>query len=462
MIIKRVTTGLALAALTVTLAACNPAAQRAEETGPSQSGSATFTKEVSGTLKVSGFNPSDEVGQSRADYAKQQLAGVTIQLDTTSFDPQKFAAQAASGSVPDLLQMDRSVVATLADKNLITPLDECYAVHGVTPDQHFYPSTIADVTYDGKVYGVPQFFQPLALLVNKRVLEKAGVSLDQLDTSKPDQIVELTKKLQQQKGGNPSVIGFDPDLPGSAYMWFKAFGGNTNDGTGRPTLDDPNNAKALTWMKQVMDAQGGYAKVKSFKDTWDQFGDKNQFVQDQVAVQTQQQWYPNVLSNTKDDISLAAVPLKTLEGQPLAMAPGTAFAVAAAGKNKSAACAWAINATSEAAWTAAGKARAATVEKNNSINTGLFTASPVADQAVRTQFVKPSGNADFDQVINTFYEVLPGNVSRGASAVGQLIDQDFNNAVAVTLAGEKTAEQALADAQASALRAWDQSRAGQR
>ena len=126
-----------------------------------------------------------------------------------------------------------------------------------------------------------------------------------------------------------------------------------------------------------MDAQGGFAKVKSFKDTWDAFGDKNQFVTDQVAVQTAQQWYVNVLSNTKDDVSLAAVPIKTLEGEPIAMAGGTAFAVAAAGKNKSAACAWAINATSEAAWTAAGEARAKTVEEKKSINTGLFTASPV-------------------------------------------------------------------------------------
>ena len=462
MIIQRMTAGLAVAALTVAVTACNPAAQRGSEPGASQSGAATYTREVSGTLKISGFNPQDEVGQVRADYAASQLAGVTVQLDTTSFDPQKFAAQAASGKVPDLLQMDRSAVATLADKQLITPMDECYAVHGVTPDQQYYPSTIADVTYDGQVYAVPQFFQPLALLVNKRVLEKAGVSIDQLDTSKPDQIVEVAKQLQQQKGGNPSVVGFDPDLPGSAYMWFKAFGGNTNDDTGRPTLDDPNNARALTWMKQVMDAQGGYAKVKSFKDSWDTFGDKNQFVRDQVGVQTQQQWYPNVLQATKDDISLAAVPIKTLQGEPLAMAPGTAFAVAAAGQNKSAACAWAINATSEAAWTAAGKARTETVAKNKGINTGLFTASPVADQAVRTQYVKPSGNADFDQVIDTFYEVLPGNVSRGASAVGQLIDQDFNNAVAVALAGEKAPEQALADAQASALRAWDQSRAGKR
>ena len=451
----------ALACSVVVVSGCNPAAQREEEPQASQTGGG-FSKEVSGTLKISGFNPSDEVGQSRADYAAQQLSGVTVELDTTSFDAQKFAAQAASGNVPDLLQTDRSVVATLADKDLIVPLDECYQVHGVTPDQQYYPSTIGDVTYDGKVFAVPQFFQPLALMVNKRVLEKAGVSLDQLDTSKPDQIVAVAEKLQQQKGGNPSVVGFDPDLPGSAYMWFEVFGGGTNDETGRPTLDDPNNVKALTWMKQVMDAQGGFAKVKSFKDTWDAFGDKNQFVQDQVAVQTAQQWYVNVLSNTKDDVSLAAVPIKTLAGEPIAMAGGTAFAVAAAGKNKSAACAWAINATSEAAWVAAGQARAKTVEEKNSINTGLFTASPTADEAVRTQFVKPSGNEDFDQVIGVFYEVLPGNVSRGASAVGQLIDQNFNNAVSVALTGEKSPEEALADAQAASLRAWDQSKAGKR
>jgi multiple sugar transport system substrate-binding protein len=461
MIDKRVGAAALASCAVLALTACNPAAERGGEE-PAASQSAAFTKEVSGTLKISGFNPSDEVGTSREAYAKQQLAGVTIQLDTTSFDPQKFAAQAASGNVPDLLQMDRSVVATLADKDLIVPLDECYAVHGVTPEQQYYPSTIGDVTYDGKVYAVPQFFQPLALMANKRVLEEAGVSVDQLDTSKPDQIVALAEKLQKQKGGNPSVLGFDPDLPGSAYMWFEVFGGGTNDETGRPTLDDPNNVKALAWMKQVMDAQGGFAKVKSFKDTWDQFGDKNQFVQDQVAVQTAQQWYVNVLSNTKDDVSLAAVPIKTLEGQPIAMAGGTAFAVAAAGKNKSAACAWAINATSEAAWTAAGQARAKTVEEKKAINTGLFTASPAADEAVRTQFVKPSGNADFDQVISTFYDVLPGNVSRGASAVGQLIDQNFNNAVSVALTGEKTPEEALADAQAASLRAWDQSKAGQR
>ena len=453
--------GVAAAVAVLGLTACNPAAQRGPAPAAS-SGGGGFSKELSGTLRTSGFNPDDEVGKSRSDYAAAQLSGVTITQDTTSFDAQKFAAQAASGRVPDLVQVDRAAVATLADKGLIIPVDDCYKLYGVTPDQQYYPSTIRDVTYDGKLWGVPQFFQPSALIVDKKVLEAAGLTTDDLDTSKPADVVAAAQKMAVVKNGKPSVIGVDVDLPGSAATWFTVFGGRVNDETGKPTLDDPKNVEALSWLKQLMDAQGGYASIKSFKDSMDTFGDQNQYVRNQVGVQTWAQWYVNVLAGTKDDISVAAVPIKTLDGKPLAMAGGTAFAIPTAGKNPSAACAWMINATSEAAWMAAGEARAKTVADEKTINTGLFTGSPVADQAIKAKFVKPSGNADFDQMISTYYEILPGNLTRGASAVGQQIDQDLANAVSVALTEEKTPEKALADAQAAALRAWDQSKAGKR
>lgn len=226
------------------------------------------------------------------------------------------------------------------------------------------------------VYGVPQFFQATALLANKRVLEKAGVSSADLDTSKPDQILAAAKKMYAESGGNPSVLGFDPDVPGSANIWFVAFGGQVYNSDGSPTLDNPKNVEALTWLKALLDAQGGYAKVKSFKDTMDVFGDKNQYVADQVGVQTWAQWYPNVLAGTADQVSIEAIPIKDASGQPIAMAAGTAFAIPKAGKNPAAACAWAIKATSTDAWLAAGKARAETVAKNKSIATGLMTGSP--------------------------------------------------------------------------------------
>lgn len=455
--------GVAAFALSVMvgLAACGPGNKPSTPgTGTSSSGS-VFSKNLSGTLKSSGFNPSDEVGTSRSDYAKQQLgSGVKVTLDTTNFDAQKFAAQVASGRAPDLIQTDRSIIGTLADKELVIPMDDCYSLWGVNPKEQYYPSTISDVSYGGKVYGVPQFFQPSALIADKRVMNKAGVTIGQLDTSKPDQIIAAAKKMHAQSGGKPTVIGFDADIPGSAALWFTVFGGKVSDDTGKPTLDDPNNVKALTWMKQLMDAQGGYAAVKSLKDSMDVFGNNNQYVKDQVGVQTWAQWYVNVLSNTKAKVSLEAAPIKTLAGKPIAMAGGTAFAIPKASKNPSAACAFAIKATSTEAWMKAGEARAATVKKSNSINTGLFTGSPVADQQVKAKFVAPSGNADFDQVINTYYQILPNNVTTGSSAVGQQITNDLGNAVVVALTGEKDPAAALTAAQAASLRSWGQSRAG--
>ncbi len=415
-----------------------------------------FSTEVSGTLRTSGFNPSDEVGQSRADYAASKLSGLQVDMDTTNFDSQKFAAQAAAGSAPDLIQVERGVVATFAAKGLVLPLDQCFALYSVQPTEQYYTSTIDDVTYDGAIYGIPQFFQATALIGNKNVMSKAGVTAADLDTSKPDQVLAATKKMYSASGGNPAVLGFDPDVPGSANIWFNVFGGQVYNPDGSPTLNHPQNLEALNWLKDLMDAQGGYAKVKSFKDTMDVFGDANQYVKNQVGVQTWAQWYPNVLANTADKVSIEAVPLKDATGQPLAMAGGTAFAIPKAAKNPSAACAWAINATSTDAWLAAGKARAATVEKNGTIATGLMTGSPVADQAVREQFVKPSGNADFDQVIDTYYSVLPKNKTLGSSPVGQQVRQELDNAVVVALSGEKTTQQALEDAQAAAVRAWDQ------
>lgn len=463
--VRSMRSGLALVAVScaIALSACNPAANNQSGPGPntgSGGSSGGFSKDLSGTLKTSGFNPSDEVGKSRGDYATKQVAPVTVTMDTTNFDPQKFAAQAASGSVPDLIQVDRSSVDTLADKGLIIPLDECFTTWGVSPSEYYYPAAIKDVTYDGHVYGVPQFFQASVIIGNKNVMGPAGVSMSDLDTSKPDQLIPVAKKMTKISGGKPTQLGFSPDLPGSSALWLAVFGGKPNDGNGKPTLDDPKNVEALTWMKQMMDAQGGYANVKSFMDTFDVFGDNNEYVKNQAGAMTWAQWYVNVLSNTKDKVKLQATTIKDTSGSVVGFAGGTAFAIPKAGKNPSAACAWAIKATSLDAWMAAGSARADTVKQKSAIMTGLFTGSPVADKAIRDKFVKPSGNADFDQLIATTYDALQHTVSFGGSPVGQQISDALNNAVTVTLTGEKSPQDALKDAQDTAMRAYQQSNLG--
>ncbi len=443
-------TGIGVALLALT--ACgtgNTVAQTAE----------AFDAKPSGQLNAWGFDNPDEVGTSRLDYVEQQLSasGVTIKVDPTPFDAQKFSTLAASGNIPDVVQMDRQFVTTYAAKGLILPLDDCFAANGVDPAERYYDSVVADVSYDDKLWAVPQFYQPSAIMLNTRVMQAAGVTADQIDTSKPAELIAAVTKMTKLSGGNPTVIGFDAQPTNQPGIWLLGFGGQIIDDEGKPTLDEPNNVKAVEFLKELSDAQGGFANVKSFADSFDFFGEKNQFVADQVGAEIVAQWYVNVLAPYAEDVEISAVPFRNQDGEPFGVASGTAFVIPATAKNPATACKWALELTSDAAWDVAGAARDATIKETpGAVNTGLFTGSPAADERLREQYVKPTGNPGFDEAIATFYEVADDGESFGSSPAGQQIQAELQNAMSSALSGEKTAEQALKDGQAAALRAYTQ------
>lgn len=414
-----------------------------------------FSADATGSLKAWGFENADDVGQSRLDYAADELKDLKIDLDATAFDAQKFTTRIASGDVPDVVQMDRRYVTTYAAQGLIMPLDKCFDAQDVQPRDHWYPSVVDDVTYEDEIWAVPQFYQPPAILINKKVLAEAGVSPDQIDTSKPDQLLDAIGKMYKESGGVPTRLGFDPVPTGQGGLWILGMGGQLNDDKGAPTLDDPKNVAGIEMLKKLTDAQGGFAGVKSFTDSFDTFGDNNQFVANQVGAQVNAQWYPNVLAPYMDKLDLEAVPFRSADGEPFSVASGTAFVIPVGAKNPAGACAWMVDLTSDDAWMAAGEARAKTREADGGVNTGLFTGSPAADKAIRDKWVVKSGNAGFDQVIATYYDVVDYGQSFGSSPAGQEIQNELNNAITAALLGDKTAEQALKDAQQAAMRAYE-------
>lgn len=419
-----------------------------------------FTAEPTGTLSAWGFENADDVGTSRMDHAAEELSEVEVDLDATAFDAQKFTTRLASGDVPDVVQMDRRYVTTYAAQDLVMPLDECFEAHDVSPDEQWYPFVVDDVTYEDAIWAVPQFYQPPAIMVNKTVLNEAGVSVEEIDTSNPDALIGAIEKMYQASGGVPTRLGLDPQTTGQSGLWILGMGGQLIDEEGAPTLDDPSNVAGIELLQQIADAQGGYAAVKSFTDSFDTFGENNQFVANQVGAQVNAQWYPNVLSTYVDQIDVEAVPFRDSEGEPFSVASGTAFVIPAGAENPAAACAWMINLTSDDAWAAAGEARGATRSADGGINTGLFTGSPAADEAIREEWVVESGNAGFDQVISTYYDVVEYGESFGSSPAGQEIQNELNNAITAALLGDKTIEEALGDAQEAAMRAYDNVTAG--
>lgn len=86
-------------------------------------------------------------------------------------------------------------------------------------------------------------------------MEAAGVTADQIDTSQPEVLIDAISKMYQESGGNPSVLGLDPQANGQAELWVLGMGGQLNDADGVPTLDDPSNIAGIELLKQVVDAQ---------------------------------------------------------------------------------------------------------------------------------------------------------------------------------------------------------------
>jgi multiple sugar transport system substrate-binding protein len=426
-------------------------------TTANSSGNTTFSKQASGTLKTDGFTPGDEVATARVDYTAKKLPKVKLSINKGSFDPQKFTAEAASGTVPDIVDMNRSDIATYAAKGLILNLDACYALYNVKPATRFYPAVVDSVKYKGGVFGVPQFWQTSALMLNMRLLTKAGLTSADFDTSDPARVVAAVKKLSVVGAdGSPTVLGLDPNMPGNASTWFATFGGKIMDASGKPTLDNSANIKALEFLKQVFDAEGGYDKATSFKNTFDYFGNDNQFAKDQVGAELNQQWYPNVLTGNTSAVDISATPLIGTTGKALGAADGDALAIPTAAKNKNAACAWALTMTSDEAWVAATKARLAKVASTKgAIFTGLFTGSATADKIITTQYQKSTGIAGFDSTIKAYEAGLANGVNLGSSPAGLQINTELQNAVVPALEGNKTAAAVLKDAQAAALREYN-------
>ncbi len=418
-----------------------------------------FGAEATGTMRGWGFENTDDVGQARLDHAEGTLEGVTIELDQTAFDAQKFTTLAVSGDIPDVVQMDRQFVPTYAAQGLLMPLDACFSAHEVDPAQHWYPHVTEDVTYEDQIWAVPQFYQPPVILTNERVMAEAGVSAEDLSLSDPEALIAAAEAMTEMDGSSVTRVGFDPQGVSKAQQWMYAFGGGAVGDDGAPTLDRPENVEAIEFLKELYDAQGGFAEVSGFVDSIDIFGDGNSYANDTVGAAVFDQWYLNVLTSYADDIEIGATPLTDTEGTPFTATGGSSFVIPAGAQNPSAACAWAVALTSADAWRAAAEARAETTAneaERNGINTGLFTGSPESDEMIREEFASAEGYPGFEEAIAAYYDVAAEGASIGGSPAGQQIQSEIENAVTSALLGESSAQDALSQAQGAAMSAYEQ------
>jgi multiple sugar transport system substrate-binding protein len=414
--------------------------------------SAHSTKTNGGTLNIMGFGKGDDVAESRAAIASAAVGG-TVNRPSGSFNDQQFLAAVASGNVPDLVYLDRQKVGTYAAKGAFLPLSACIKSQKINMKQ-YRQAAVNEVTYKNKVYGIPEFYDVRTILIDNSVLDKTKTPIGWLNPAKPDKLLAAAKRMVKFDGnGNVTRIGFDPKMPEFFPLWAKAYGVDilSKDGL-HPHLNDPRAVKALTYAMSLINAQGGWNKFKSFRDTWDFFGSDNQVAKDQVGAWPMEQWYYNVLAGSSPKVQITALQFRNLKGQPINYETGSAWAIPKGAHNTNAACTWMKAMTSTSTWLAAAKNRASIRKAKNQPYTGISTGNSVADQAIYKQTYS-SINPFFDESVKKVLDVQRFSFGIPASPASAEFKAAWSNAVQRVLDGQQSPKAALNQAQKESVAA---------
>lgn len=393
----------------------------------------------------------DDVAMSRFRIAQKAVAPATVSAPNGGFSDQAFLSALASGSPPDLAYMSWYQIGTYAAKGALEPLTSCISGQHINMSK-FTSAARGAVTYNGTVYGIPEFSGDTTVIVNDAAVTKAGLTPSAISTTSWSKLLTTAKKLTVFKGGKLQTIGFDPKK--SLFpLWVAANGGSILSSNGLTAhLNSPKAVQALTYFLSLVKAEGGYNQFTSYKNSFNFFGANNPVAANQLAAWPMQDWYYNVLASTSPTVKVTAVPFTSRTGKVLDYTSGAAWVIPKGSKNPAAACQWAKTMTATSTWLAAARNRIALYKKEHYYFTGLQTANKVADAAIIKLYdatSSPSTNP-FNQAVQETYKVESGAFTVPTSPAGEEVNTALTNAILAALQGQKTPQQALDAAQSQA------------
>jgi multiple sugar transport system substrate-binding protein len=441
----------ALVALAVALAGCGGVGSGSGSEGGDDAGDVRADR-ATGTLRTSGFGLGDEIATTRVDRFKQAYPDVKLTVNEGAFDAQQFLSAVASGNPPDVIYMDREILGTYAGRGALQDLESCIDSAGIAMDDFREPA-VNQVTIDDTVYGVPEFYSVRVVMLDRNLVEDAGLSPDDLSTSDWEALTAAAEELTVNQGSKPQTIGFDPKLPEFLPLWAKANGVDLVSEDGRTAnLDDPKVVEALEYAVALTEVAGDYSTVKAYKDGWDFFGEKNEFATDQLAAMPMEDWYLGVLADASPDgaLPIVARPFESREGEPITFATGNAWAIPKGAKNADAACAFIASVTEKEAWVEAAKAAAAAGGY-----TGTYTGNEAADEVIFGEVYKPEGDPSIDEAVQTVLGVQDAAFATPGSPAASEVKDAWMKAASDAVAGKAEPAEALAEAQQTAQAALD-------
>lgn len=412
---------------------------------------AAFTREAK--LTWWGFDVQETNPLAAARVEAFRAAYPTIELEIVpERTDEKLLTAVASDSVPDLVWQGRFATASWASRDVFMPLDDFIARDGFDTSR-FYEAAMQEVTYEGKIYGIPGGMDVQILYVNLDHLAEAGVDPAAIDTANWDQLTALGSQLLKRNGDVVERWGFDHKMQGGfIHTWAGANGGDfINDDGSEVTFDDPKIVETLDWGVRAYEAQGGFQTYEAVASSW--AGDE-QFAQGQVAMTMYQSWMlTGILARVNPALNFRVLPVRRRDGDGVfSIAGGGGWFILAGAQDPEAAWEFIKFMHSDETWLIGANAVKQARQEAGTAYMPSLTGSKTADQAQIDQ-VYESVDPKFDEAVQLYVEVLQQSRPNEfyVSPVGQTLDIRLDqDGVKPGLRQEKSPQEALEQADQTA------------
>jgi len=206
------------------------------------------------TLRYMVWGRENEVRQEREKLQRFVAENPDIQIELIQVggtDYQiKLATMLAGGVAPDVFMVHEAMFPTLAENDLIMPLDQMVEGDPDVDLDDFFPRVVEECRYKGQLYKLPMGFNTVVLYYNKDMFDEAGVPYPDEDWTWAD-LLDAARRLTRRQGQGPAEVygvqGFGPWLSYVMMMWQN--GGELFDEDGRLVVGTPEyvqaNAEAL-------------------------------------------------------------------------------------------------------------------------------------------------------------------------------------------------------------------------
>lgn len=194
---KKIVSLLLVGAMTAGLTACGSGS----DSGSSESSSSGSSDDAV-TIKITwwGGDSRHEYTQELLDLYMEENPNVTFETTPAGWEGyfEKLSTQAASGSMPDIVQMDYLYISTYANNNSLADLSE-FIEDGTIDTTYVDDATLQSGEINGKMAGIVAGTNALAVTYNPDVLEAAGVE-EPTDDWTWDDYIALNTAVSEHTG----------------------------------------------------------------------------------------------------------------------------------------------------------------------------------------------------------------------------------------------------------------------